>query len=44
VLDMPLNWGTHPMQIDQNTRKIENFTIVPKVFYKYFVRNYLRCP
>jgi len=44
VLDFPLNWGTHPMQIDRNTRKIENFTIIPKVFYKYFVRNYRRCP
>ena len=44
VLDVPLNWGTHPMQIDKNTRKIENFTIIPKVFYKFFVRNYLRRP
>ena len=35
VLDMPLNWGDHPMISDKNTRKAENFSIIKKVFYKY---------
>ena len=36
VLDTPLNWNNHPMKPDNKTRKIENFSIVKKVFYKYF--------
>ena len=41
LLDVPLNWSTHPMKLGPNMRKIESFTIIPKVFYKFFGRNHL---
>lgn len=37
VLDVPQNWGEHPMPMTPNIRKIENFTIISKVVYKFFL-------
>lgn len=42
VLDMPLNWSSHPMTLSPNMRPIENLTLIPKVFYKYFAPNPLK--
>lgn len=39
VLDMPLNWSGHPMLADQHTRNAESFSIIKKVFYKYFKKS-----
>ena len=41
VLDVPLNWSRHPMKFDANTRKIENFTIIKKVLFKYLLFNFM---
>lgn len=39
LLDVPLNWSTHPMKMQKNMRKIENFSFVRKVFYKYISKD-----
>ncbi len=42
VLDFPLNWSEHPMKKDKHIRNLDNFSIVKKVYYKYFARNKLQ--
>lgn len=42
VLDFPRNWSEHLIKKDKNTRNLENFTIIKKVYYKFFAKSKLR--
>ncbi|MBS6702382.1 MAG: hypothetical protein KH284_12380 [Clostridiales bacterium] len=42
VLDFPLNWSQHLIKKDGFTRNLENFSIVTKVYYKFFAKNKIK--
>ncbi len=41
VLDYPKGWSEHYIEKDANTRNLENFSIIKKVYYKFFAKNTL---
>lgn len=41
ILDVPLNWNKHLIKFDKNIRKIENFSILKKIYIKYIAESNL---